>query len=257
MIFKINLSLNPKHKNIIPASYQYELSSAIYRIMAASDAEYATWLHDNGFQYDSQKRFKFFCFSNLQELEYKMEEDRLHILNNRVFFYISFLPERSTMAFVEGAFTNKEFLLGDKKSRAQFYIDTIELVPAPKNITEGEFKMLSPLSLSYRGKNNQPEYISPEHSDAGKMIVANLIEKYRFFYEKEYTGSMDFEFRLLAPPKRKGIIIKAGTPGQTKVIGYLCRFYLKCDKELMNIMIATGIGERNSVGFGFVQYYSI
>lgn len=254
MIFKINLSLDYKRSNIIPASYQYELSSAIYSIMAASDAEYTTWLHDNGFQYESQKRFKFFCFSNLQNLKYEIIEDRLHILNNGVSFHISFLPEKSTMAFVEGSFTNKKFLLGDKKSRAQFYIDTIELVPVPKNVIEGEFRTLSPLSLSRRGENNQPEYINPEHPEAGRMIVANLIEKYRFFYQKEYTGSTEFDFKLLSTPKRKGIVIKSGTQGQTKVIGYLCRFYLKCDKELMNIMLASGVGERNSLGFGFVQY---
>ena len=252
MIFKIRLSVKQKNLNMIPASYQYELSSAIYKIMASSDAEYSTWLHDNGFQNEKKKRFKFFCFSNLQIPKYEVKKDCLHILSDSICFYISFLPERSTMTFVQGTFVNKQLTLGNRKTRTEFYIETIELAPFPAHISEGTFKTLSPLCISLRTAEGEIKYLSPEHEEAGQRIVSNLREKYRFYYGKEFEGDTSFEFKLLSIPKRKGIMIKVDTPQQSKVIGYLCQFYLKCDRELMKIMMMSGVGEKGSSGFGFV-----
>lgn len=46
MRFKLTLKINrEKYGDILPLSYQYEASSAIYRILSKADKEYSTWLH--------------------------------------------------------------------------------------------------------------------------------------------------------------------------------------------------------------------
>jgi CRISPR-associated endoribonuclease Cas6 len=67
MRFKLTLKVNREvFGDILPLSYQYELSAAIYKILSKADAEYATWLHNNGFELNPQKKFKLFTFSRLR-----------------------------------------------------------------------------------------------------------------------------------------------------------------------------------------------
>lgn len=65
MRFKLKLSINKeKFGNALPYSYQYELSAYIYHTLAKGDAQYATWLHENGFKLKG-KQFRLFSFSNM------------------------------------------------------------------------------------------------------------------------------------------------------------------------------------------------
>ena len=63
MKFKITLNINREHGNLLPFNYQYEQSAVIYRILAQADTQYASWLHENGYQLNGSKRFKLFCYS--------------------------------------------------------------------------------------------------------------------------------------------------------------------------------------------------
>ena len=50
----------------VPANYQYYLSSAIYHLLALASPEYATFLHEAGYQSaSSERRLKMFTFSRL------------------------------------------------------------------------------------------------------------------------------------------------------------------------------------------------
>lgn len=101
MRFKINLSLSNPNLKTLPLNYQYELSAYIYRTIANGDANYADWLHKNGFKMD-EKQFRLFTFSNfiIPQKTIDKENARLIIKGNNASFIISFLPERSTEEFV-------------------------------------------------------------------------------------------------------------------------------------------------------------
>ena len=53
--------------------------------------------------------------------------------------------------------------------------------------------------------------------------------------------------------KAKLITIKANTPYESKVRGYLCSFRMKAPLELMKIAYEGGVGEQCSQGFGFIK----
>jgi CRISPR-associated endoribonuclease Cas6 len=251
MRFKLNLRVKKNvYGNILPISYQYELSSYIYGTIAKSDSLYADWLHNNGFA-NNNKRFKMFVFSNLFP-QCKALGDRMCILNDTMFLYLSFLPDKSTEEFVKGIFLDNLLTIGDEKSKVQFQVENIEALATP-SLINCEFQTLSPVTVSIKRENGSIEYVSPEREDYGRLLINNLKEKYLAFYGKEFSDDDSYDFELLSPAKSRLITIKANTPAMTKVKGYQYRFKLKADGKLMHIMYEAGLGEKNSTGFGMVD----
>jgi CRISPR-associated endoribonuclease Cas6 len=70
---------------------------------------------------------------------------------------------------------------------------------------------------------------------------------------RRYQDELPMAFRLLSAPKEKKIIIKAGTPEETKVRAYLFDFELQAPVPLLEFGYDAGFGEKNSTGFGCVE----
>ncbi len=263
MRFRINLTIGEASQRTLPLNYQYELSSAIYKCMSRSDADYAAWLHDNGFT-DSElggKRLKLFCFSNFRIPRYSIEGDRLRSECDRIVLYLSFLPAQSTAAFVKGTFADQVLEVGDKVSKVRLKVTDIEILPPlseraaidAEGVAEGLFRTLSPVCVSRKNRQTgHADYLSPADPQMGECLMRNLLEKYKFYYGEEYSGNGVFQFELLSEPRRKGIAVKRFTPQETKVIGYDYRFRLRCDPGLLDMAGDCGLGEKGSLGFGFI-----
>ena len=253
MRFKLTLLFDFKpFGNILPANYQYELSGWIYHTLANGDAEYSEWLHQNGYTKD-KKQFRMFTFSHLQIAKLRMEGDRLVLLSDQATLYLSFLPERATEEFIKGIFVSQVFALGDRHSRVQCNVQSIELVAPPKFMPTMTFQTLSPMVISGRLENGNVTYLSPEEPDTARVLSETLRTKYLAYYGKAFDEPFEPEFKLLSPVKRKKITIKADTPQQTYIVGYMGRFSVQLPEELMRMMYETGVGEKGSMGFGMVE----
>ncbi|WP_321437024.1 CRISPR-associated endoribonuclease Cas6 [uncultured Bacteroides sp.] len=255
MQFKIILNTE-KHAfgNALPLNYQYELSAVIYKILSSASEEYASWLHDNGFTLDG-KRFKLFTYSRLFIPSYAIDKKRARIIINSdaVEWYVSFLPEESTEKFVQGVFMNQTFQLGNQSDLVQFHVQSIEVLPAPQFEDEMIFETLSPICISQHEDSGKTSYLSPSDEWAEESILSSLLNRYQAFYGIPYAGAQDFRFNVLNTPKSVLITFKANTPEETKVRGYMCRFKIKADKELMKIMYESGVGMKGSQGWGMVK----
>lgn len=263
MRFKLTLTFDrATYGNIIPVNYQYELSGWIYRTLAKGDQAYSTWLHQNGFL-QGRKQFRLFTFSNLQIPKFQIEGDRLIVLSDRAYLHLSFLPARSTEEFIKGLFSSQSFALGDRLSKIQCFVQSVELVESPVFEPVMSFRTLSPMVLSGHLENGKPTYISPEDPQASQLIYNNLCAKYQAFYGQPYptnsTESVSIDkasiasFKLLAPPRRKKITIKAHTSQQTYIVSYHSHFQISLPQELTHILYETGVGEKGSMGFGMVE----
>ncbi len=253
MKFRLTLALEKEvYGSILPLNYQYELSSFVYTAIHRSDANYSTWLHQNGFIADN-KQFRLFTFSHLQVTKYNIAGDRLMIESPTVEWQIAFLPERSTEEFIRGLFSEQVFTLGDSQSKVQFRITGIELMTEPSFSIGTVFTTLSPVCIArHIPEKNQISYESPDSPYAREALFRNLKNKYAAYHGHEYTGSETFELKLLSKPISKLVTIKTGTPYQTKIRGYTFRFLLKADEELLKVMWSSGLGEKGSMGFGCV-----
>lgn len=254
MRFKLTLYIDKKaFGDRIPLNYQYAASALVYRILSNSGSDFANWLHENGYS-DEKRRFKLFTFSRLYAQRYLIEGPYMKILSDKLYWYISFLPEKGTQEFIQGLFNQRSFELGDRRARFSFRVENIEILPSPTFTDSMTFETLSPACIVRQEEDGSEKYIALDHPDAVEIVKLNLLNKYKAFHGHEFPNNA-FPFRLeaLSRPKSSLVTIKEGTPQESRVRGYMCRFSLTAPVELMKIMYETGLGSKNSQGFGMSE----
>lgn len=257
MRFKIKIEPKLKSSDIVlPINYQYPLSSFIYKSIHEGNSELADWLHKHGFILEN-KKFKLFTFSQLSGSRYKIIEDRIIYKPDNLIFDLSFFPVELSESFVIGLFKNREFGLGDKKSRADFTVSSIERLPEPKFHSSMDFKAVTPVVITtkHNETDRYAQYIKPGDEGYIEKVKNNLLEKYAAlcnFYNKPiaFDDTNGFFMEFTSKPFKKGITFKQGTPQESKIIGYQYNFNITAPVELIRTGYYAGFGEKNSQGFG-------
>jgi CRISPR-associated endoribonuclease Cas6 len=266
MRFKITLEQDIIGQKI-PLSYQYELSSWIYRQIATANKEFSDFLHDKGFDHD-KKTFKFFCFTQLQPGNggYRIIEDRMQLNSRDVSFECSFLVGDAAAYLLRGLFENQQLSLGDKKSHAKFSVKSVELLNIPDFSSENKlFSTASPLLISMpvniNGRLGQ-RYLSPSNEEFPERLIQNLSNKYlTAVYHKicepiadVANSNITFELHSkIENIKSRLISIKSGTAAETKLKGFLFDFELNANPELLKLAYLCGLGNENAMGFGSIH----
>jgi CRISPR-associated endoribonuclease Cas6 len=238
----------------LPINYQYELSSWIYKVIERADAQYADFLHNQGFQLNG-KRFKMFTFSQLDARPYQVEGNRIRLLGKEISLTLRFAVDSSIDHFIKGLFLQQRFGLGDKYDVVDFEVIAVGTIAPPVFHTTMTYQCLSPICVSRARDDRTAEYLSPETPGYGGLLVQNLVRKSGALISATESYSQDlpdFQFRLLNTPRKKGTHIKAQTESHTQVIGYLFHFRLTVPVELHELGYDAGFGEKNSMGFGCV-----
>ena len=179
MKFKITLRINRKFGNLLPFNYQYEQSAVIYRILAQADMQYSAWLHENGYQLNGSKRFKLFCYSPFifERIRPLLKEGCLNIIGERATWYISFIPEKSTLEFIQGIFAHQSFTIGNKEYQVAFDVVGVEAIPMPQLSEEMAFQALSPICIKQH-EGNKIQYLSPDNPKFAQGILKGLLAWY-------------------------------------------------------------------------------
>lgn len=140
------IKLEKKQGEQIPIKYSYPLSAAIYRIIAKGDAEYADFLHGQGYG----KGFKLFTFSQLNA-PFKLAGDRLSLSGQEASFQVAFHLPQAMESFVKGLFQSERIDIADKQSKISFSVKSVESLPNPlrqfkvNELVNIQFKPLSPI----------------------------------------------------------------------------------------------------------------
>lgn len=261
MRFNLTLRVNArKYGRILPLNYQYEMSAVIYKILASSSGDFATWLHENGFRMDNGKQFKLFTFSqlNIPNRRILKQSNQLELLSDSVQWQISFLPENSTQNFIEGLFQNCVFEIGNKESKVEFEVESIEVVPPPEFQESMVYNTLSPIFVSCVDETGRDHYPKDSHEFktsewVKERLLINLVDKYSAFYGREFQDEKYLNFITLTEPKSKLVTIKSGTNEQTRLRGFECKIVVSAPPELQRLAYDSGLGALNSQGFGCLE----
>lgn len=246
-------------EKVFPINYQYELSSWIYHVLYQGDKEFATWLHDQGYQFEG-KRFRLFGFSKLDFRPFGFREDRIIMHGEFATFELGFALPASAHHFLKGLFAQQEFSLGDRVSQVRLRVFSVEMVPTPSFIAYGtRFRAFSPVCVSRPQANGGAKYLAPEDPEYVARLCNNLLRRMKSYHQAlgdfwtppDYDPDL-FQFELLTEPRQKLITIAAHTPQESKIKGYTYDFKLACDPSWMDFMWKSGLGEKNAQGFGFV-----
>lgn len=251
MRYKFTLKLVDQLRNILPVNYQFELGSWFFRMLNNSGSPLHDRLITKGLLNKDQP-FRNFVFSHLFVPDRKIEADRLLIQCERVNLIFSTIPDPDLELPVCSNFLETRFMLGDKVSQVPFYVEKVEKIPEPEFTDKMTFRTISPLHLSAKipGRKNEL-HLSPDDESYSRYFYENLHQKYFLLSGHEHPQEpLSGKFKLRSEVTQKGITMNAGTPGQSKLIGYQLRFRLQADPELIRSGYFLGFGEKNHLGFG-------
>lgn len=259
MRFKLILE-RADQKRFIPINYQYELSSAIYRVIERGNEAFSGFLHDEGYKLGN-KQFRLFTFSRvfLDKQRVHVSQGRIEHLGTRAELYVSFLIDRAAEEFIKGLFLGQEFYLGDQISGVNYSVSKIESAASVYFQRNMRYRCLSPILIKEKRESGGENYLEPSHPKYGELLVQNLISKWaaQALVGEEQKGEsiqdLDFRFEPVGKVYRNGVLIKQMTPQESKLIGYSFEFILDAPEELHEIGYYSGFGHLNSQGFGCVM----
>lgn len=250
---------------VIPINYQYPLSAAIYKILDRADAAYAAFLHDTGYaKRDSGKRFKLFTFSDLRVPFAPPQNDRLYLKGREAKLTVCFHVPEAAENFVKGLFLHQELDIADKISKATFIVSQVEAAGNGLPADPYPTVWLQPMSPVVTGRKNERghyDFRSPLDEDFTACLRYNWVEKYlaacpdASSTAQELYDNLNIEVALLSsPPQERRPIIKAGTPEETKIRGYmLFRLKVTGPREVIEVGLNAGVGLYCSIGQGSVE----
>lgn len=237
MRLKISLA-SSKSNLLIPFNYNHILSAIIYRKIA--DLDLAAKLHFS-------KDFKFFTFSQLYFSKWKRSKQGFISLDGKLSFYISSPNDQLIKSLVEGHLENTEVDFKGNK----LLVEQIELLKKPEFKDKMKFKTMSPISASIKREIDGKLKIwdlGPGDERFYESVQKNLVNKYTSFYD-DYDGDTWIRLRPeMKTAKRRRIEIKGDFHR-----AYMMEFEMEADVRLMELAYNSGLGEKNSMGFGMVD----
>jgi len=259
MRFKLTLE-RADQRRFIPINYQYELSSAIYRVIERGNENFSAFLHDEGYRSGS-KSFRLFTFSRvfLDKQRVHINQGRIEHLGTSTELYVSFLIDQAAEEFIKGLFLGQQFYLGDQISGVTYQVSKIESAGPVYFQQTMHYRCLSPILIKEKRVDGGENYLSPSHPKYGELLVQNLISKWTAKaiagIEQKGESIQDLNYRFEPQGKlfKNGVLIKQMTPQESKLIGYSFEFILEAPVELQEIGYYSGFGHLNSQGFGCVE----
>lgn len=257
MHFRVLLESNID-KNRIPINYQYPLSAAIYKIIKKGDANYAEFLHHEGYG----KGFKFFTFSRLNCPFYR-DGDRLILQSKEMSFYISFHIPLAMENFISGLFRSETIVIADNKSRAIFSVKTIETLTDPlaqyaaNQVIQKKLKPLSQVVAGIPDEKGNYNFLSPEDQQFPISLIYNWRNKIETFFDRETAENAVLLLEVVPTQyelKSRLISIKGDTGAETKIRGWI-NFLINAtaERRFIELLYNAGAGIYNSMGCGCME----
>jgi CRISPR-associated endoribonuclease Cas6 len=257
MRFKITLNRTGRQR-MLPMDYQYYLSAWIYKVIGKADREFSNFLHTEGYSL-GYKQFKLFNYSplNFGRPSLWKEKALFEIRTDQLLLTVSFHLAEAAEKFIIGLFNNQQVYIGDQFNGLDLVVSQVERLPEPEMKSTMNYRAVSPVVISLKDETDKyAQYLSPADASYNDLIRQNIWNKYNSVPNIEkLPEDLSFQFKLKGEPKSKSklITIKPYTPEQSKVRGFVFDFSLTCPAEIHQLILAAGIGEKNSMGFGWVE----
>ncbi|MCM8796141.1 MAG: CRISPR-associated endoribonuclease Cas6, partial [Candidatus Omnitrophica bacterium] len=242
---RVEISLNSQEKINLPKSYNHILQGLIYKLL---DPTLRKFLHNCGYQYEKRK-FKLFTFSRLIGKFKDLNTGFQFICPIK--FFISSPKDEILQSLAEGFLRKEKLFLADN----EVFIESISVMPKPSFSKEVIIKMLSPITIYSTLKKSDGSkktyYYSPFEDEFNKLIRENLKKKYQVSFYEEIDG---FDFNIepykVRPQDEKVILYKKPNSNSTVIKAWMGLYKLKGNPRLIEFSYDTGLGSKNSLGFG-------
>jgi len=231
----------------LPLHHNTTLQGMLYKSLPPP---LSAFLHEIGFFYN-RRSFKLFTFS-------KIHSEKFVILNKSntkkvryktpITLQISSGVADITKNWGETFLKKHKIKLG----KNNLYLESIEVIPQPKFSENMVIRTLSPITVYRTFQNGKKyyRYYSPHEEDFQKLISENLRKKYEILSGKNIEK---FPLEIKPAGKVKKILFKYK---DFPIEGYEGVFKIKTDPDMFKVIYDTGLGAKNSQGFGMIEVVS-
>jgi len=232
---QIKLILSNENIAEFPLNYNYQLQSAIYNLLK-NNYEFSKYLHDIGFG-QAENGFKLFTFSGLKG-HYRLANKKI-FFDGDIFLEIRSISKQFCEVLENSLLENGSIKLFNKV----FKLKMIEITDLYIKNNQINILTISPIVAKLSDLNGKSIYYSPDCLEFYKIINSNFINKYNSFYG-EFPKS---EISIFPTNQVKKIVTKYKG---IWITAYHGNFTLSGNNENLNFVYNTGLGCKNSQGFG-------
>lgn len=242
MLCKINFS--SKNNIELPISYNHIIQGVLYKFI--NEESFANFLHNKGYVYNN-RIYKLFSFSNILEKPFQIYNERKQFIFPRdISIYFSSINNEFFQYVFNSIITMKDSIYLGKNP---VIISKIEFIN--QEITNNEIvNVFSPITvystLTTFDNRKKTYYYNPREGEFSLNIRKNLINKYQAFHG-ELPKNDEFNIKYMDKYRERVVSYK-----NFIIKGYSGRFQIQGSKELMDIAFCTGLGSKNSQGFGCI-----
>lgn len=224
---------------VLPISYHHILQSIIYRTLE-STPEYSDFLHNRGYASENRS-FKLFTFGAIKG-KYRIDREKI-FFEDEVSYEIRSIEPKMLILL------KQQFETQGITYLSQHY-DNVVAVLGDKNCDSSEIriKMLSPICIYSTSEDGKTKFYSPEDLEFAQKVNENFRNKYRAYTGIEADADVEIQLERLHPKdkyvtKYKGFYI----------IAWKGHYILKGKSKYLDFLYQTGLGGKNSQGFGMFQ----
>lgn len=235
----------------LPLDHHYAVASLLYATLGAGSTEFASKLHDSGYQADGRS-FKLFTFSRIQTMNARVVDESLLLESPEIELQISSPVAEFIKHLVSGLSKHDTFRI----AAGSFRLTHAELVLAPEFKERMSFRALSPLTETIRAGQQHPSFLSLA-DDWSEVMQRNLLRKHDVLYgsqpdDTRLIFTWDKDYIASAERRGKRLSVLRDVRG-TKIRGWLAPFTVEGSRALIELGYEAGFGARNSMGFGMAE----
>ena len=224
----------------LPINYNHILQAVIYQSLNTMP-DYADFLHSGGFT-RGQRQYKLFQFSQLTGA-YRIENRRI-IFHSDVSFEVR-NPEPLLIHLIGEYIWNYGVTFG-----THTYTDiNLELYDYTIEETELLIRMKAPLTVyCTEPESGRTCYFNPDEPQFYEMINDNFYRKYQAYYGVAPYSLISMELHGDKIPKKMVTRYKS-----SYITAWYGTYRLKGQRKYLDFLYQTGLGAKNSQGFGMFE----
>lgn len=222
----------------IPVNYNYYVQSAIFKILADENSDYAEYLHN--IADGSKTRYKFFTFGSLI--------GKSHFYNKTLYYEGGIKLEIRSVSNEFLQVLANSILNGNKLciEKHCLSIKDVEIRGYTVPDTLLKIRTLTPIVAKKQTEDNHTEYYSPQDVRFIKRIRETFENKYNVFVGQVQHSSID----ILPLNVGKKVVTKYK---DTWITAYHGTFEICGSTECLQFLYDVGLGVKTSQGFGMFE----
>lgn len=243
---RLQLTLQITNGNALPLDYSRFIQAWIYKTIGQADEDFSQWLHNEGLKL-THKKFKFFTYSGISaKTKAHLDRKLLEIKSRQLQVTLSFLLPQAMKNFIKGLFEKQIGFWGDQFNGIDFYVTSVDLLPAPEFREKMLYDCRQPVVAKYKNEQGQIKFAEPENPEFIRQLCINAKSKYEAYFGKSYDDEIDLKLKKVYKRKERRDANK-----HVLAVGWTCEIQITASPQLQEMLYFGGIGVGNTFGCGF------